>query len=60
MTLVIALKVVMLCVFLHGFPKVALAQRDDLGQALGFDGANESLRVSRSTLKKSVAALAPR
>ena len=46
MTLVIALKVVMLCVFLHGFPKVALAQRDDLGQTLGFDGTNESLRVS--------------
>jgi len=34
-TLVIALTMVMLCVFLHGFPKVALAQRDDLGQTLG-------------------------
>jgi hypothetical protein len=35
----------MLRVFLHGFPKVALAQRNDLGQTLGLDGANESLRV---------------
>ncbi len=26
--------------------QLALAQRDDLGQTLGFDGANESLRVS--------------
>ena len=45
-SLVIALKVVMLRVFFHGFPKVALAKWDDLGQTLGFDGANESLRVS--------------
>jgi hypothetical protein len=45
-TLVIALKVVMLRVFLHGFSKVALAQRDELGQTLGFGGANEALRVS--------------
>jgi hypothetical protein len=43
--LVIALKVVVIRVFPHGFPKVALAQWNDLGQTLGFDGANESLRV---------------
>ncbi len=35
---------VVLCVFLYGFPKVALAERVDLSQALGFDGANELLR----------------
>jgi hypothetical protein len=45
-TLVIAFNVVMLGVFSHGFSKVALAQRDNLGQALGLDGANESFRVS--------------
>ena len=32
--LVVALKVVMLRVLLHGFSKVALAQWDDLGQTL--------------------------
>jgi hypothetical protein len=44
-TLVITLKVIVLRVFLHGRPKVALAEWDDLGQTLGLDGANESLRV---------------
>ena len=44
--LVVALKVVVIRVFPHGFPKVALAQWNDLGQTLGLDGANESLRVS--------------
>ncbi len=44
-TLVIALKVVMLRVFFHDFPKVVLAQRDDLIETLGSDGENESLRV---------------
>ena len=44
-TLVIALKVVMLRVFFHGFPKVVLAQQDDLIETLGSDGENESLRV---------------
>ncbi len=44
-TLVIALCVVVLRELSNRFPKVAFAQRDDLGQALGLDGANESLRV---------------
>ena len=44
-TLVIALHVVVLRVFPHGFPKMALAQRDDLIETLGADGENESLRV---------------
>ncbi len=33
-TLVVALKVVVVCVLLHGLAKVALAQRDDLCQTL--------------------------
>ena len=36
--LVIALEVIVLRVFFHGFSKVALAQWNDLGQALGLDG----------------------
>ena len=43
--LVIALEVIVLRVFFHGFSKVALAQWNDLGQALGLDGANKSLRI---------------
>jgi len=33
-TLVIALKVVMVCVIFHGFTEVALAERHDPGQTL--------------------------
>jgi hypothetical protein len=36
-TLVIALRVVVLRELSNGFPKMAFAQRDDLGQALGLD-----------------------
>jgi hypothetical protein len=42
---VIALHVVVLRVFPHGFPKMALAQRDGLIETLGSDAENESLRV---------------
>ncbi len=43
--LVIALQVVVLGVFLDGPAKVALAQRDDLGQTLGFDGMHKPLCI---------------
>ncbi len=44
-TLVVTLEVIVLRVLLHGRPKVALAEWDDLGQTLGLDGTNEPLRV---------------
>ena len=44
-TLVIALKVVVLRILLHGHPKVTLAQWNNLGQTFGLDRADESLRV---------------
>jgi hypothetical protein len=44
-SLVIALNVVMLRIFAHGFAKVTLAQRNNLFEALRLDGANESLGV---------------
>ena len=43
--LVIPLEVVMLRVLPHSVAQMLLSQRDDLGQALGLAGANESLRV---------------
>jgi hypothetical protein len=43
--LVIALQVVVLLVLLDGLAKVALAQWDDLGQTLGFDGQNKPFCV---------------
>jgi hypothetical protein len=43
--LVIALQVVVLRVLLHGLAKVTLAQRNDLGQTLGFDGMHKPLCI---------------
>ncbi len=43
--LVIALRVVVLCAFLHRHAKGPLAQQDDLGQTPGFGGQNRSLRI---------------
>jgi hypothetical protein len=70
--LVIALPVVVLRVLSHVFPKMALAQRDDLIETListprvrrsmmkSTKYRTKPVRVSTSTLKKSVAAIAPR
>ena len=44
-SLMVALDVVVLRVLLHGVAQMPLSQRDDLGQTLGFDGTDESLRV---------------
>ena len=43
--LMISLKVIMLSVFLHRLAQMPLSQWNDLGQTLGLDGANESLRI---------------
>ena len=44
-SLMIPLDVVMLGVFPHSMAEMLLSQWDDLGQALGLDGTNKSLRV---------------
>jgi hypothetical protein len=46
-TLVVALRVVVLCVFPHGLAEMALTRRDDLIETLGSDGENESLLIER-------------
>jgi hypothetical protein len=41
----IPLDMIMLCVLLHSVAQMPLSQRNDVGQTLGLDRPNESLRI---------------